>query len=391
MTDCSPPTVHGPAAAGSPGRAAPGYVSGRADPVHVLARARAWASSGSSSSSTARPASCASGATEILARAVARRRRAPEGEARAAAVVHRGHHRRLHDGARRPWPTSRRTRRRGRARPPSAASGLMCSGTHPITDWTTQQVSDDPRYAKLIDDMQWLARQLQIFGVHVHVGVRSPTRRSRSSTRCRRTSRTSWRCRRPRRTGSAHDTGLASARSKVFEGLPTAGLPLPARRLGAVRELHGDAHLDQDDRLDQGGVVGHPSAPDLRHGRAAHLRRAADARRGRHGRRAVAVPGRHLRPRDRQGLHAARRPAAGSSAENKWRAARYGLDAEHHRRRGRRVQPVREALRELVEDMRPTADRLGLRRRSSTSSSRCSRAGVVRSGSAPSRPPAAAT
>ena len=38
--------------------------------------------------------------------------------------------------------------------------GLMCSGTHPRTDWQTQQISPDPRYAKLIDDMQWLARRL---------------------------------------------------------------------------------------------------------------------------------------------------------------------------------------------------------------------------------------
>src|SRR3954469_8231157 len=26
--------------------------------------------------------------------------------------------------------------------------GVMCSGTHPFTDWTTQQISPDPRYAK---------------------------------------------------------------------------------------------------------------------------------------------------------------------------------------------------------------------------------------------------
>jgi carboxylate-amine ligase len=77
----------------------------------------------------------------------------------------------------------------------------------------------------MLDKMQWLARQLQIFGVHVHVGVRSPDKvipivnaltgyiphflaLSASSPY--------W---------IGHDTGLASARSKVFEGLPTAGLP----------------------------------------------------------------------------------------------------------------------------------------------------------------------
>ncbi|MGZ6793647.1 MAG: glutamate-cysteine ligase family protein, partial [Mycobacteriales bacterium] len=50
---------------------------------------------------------------------------------------------------------------------------MMCAGTHPQTDWTSQTISPSPRYAKLVEDMQWLARRLQVFGVHVHVGVRS--------------------------------------------------------------------------------------------------------------------------------------------------------------------------------------------------------------------------
>ena len=52
--------------------------------------------------------------------------------------------------------------------------GVMCTGTHPTTDWATQEISPNPRYHAMLDKMQWLARQLQIFGVHVHVGVRSP-------------------------------------------------------------------------------------------------------------------------------------------------------------------------------------------------------------------------
>ena len=51
---------------------------------------------------------------------------------------------------------------------------LMCAGTHPITDWQTQKISPKERYLELVEKMQWLARRLQIFGVHVHVGVRSP-------------------------------------------------------------------------------------------------------------------------------------------------------------------------------------------------------------------------
>ena len=52
--------------------------------------------------------------------------------------------------------------------------GVMCSGSHPITDWETQEISDDERYRALVERNQWVARQLQIFGVHVHVGVREP-------------------------------------------------------------------------------------------------------------------------------------------------------------------------------------------------------------------------
>jgi carboxylate-amine ligase len=59
--------------------------------------------------------------------------------------------------------------------------GLMCSGTHPTTDWSTQQISPNPRYAKLVEDMQWLARRLQIFGSMS--ACARPRRSSPSSTR----------------------------------------------------------------------------------------------------------------------------------------------------------------------------------------------------------------
>src|SRR5215472_12060166 len=45
--------------------------------------------------------------------------------------------------------------------------------------------------------------------------------------------------------------------------------------------------------------------------------------------------------------------------ENKWRAARYGLDAEIVVDNAGKVQPVRSALHDLVEDLLPTARKLG--------------------------------
>jgi YbdK family carboxylate-amine ligase len=185
--------------------------------------------------------------------------------------------------------------------------GLMCAGTHPVTDWRTQQISDNPRYAKLVEDMQWLARRLQIFGVHVHVGVRSSDKAMAMVNALSAyiphllaltASSPYWK---------GGDTGLASARSKIFEGLPTAGLPQQLTDWAQFEYRH--------DRVHQGGLVGHPAAPDLRHGGAADRRRSAHDRRGRHGRRALAVPGRHLRPRDRQGLHPAGPEALGAARE----------------------------------------------------------------------------
>ena len=49
---------------------------------------------------------------------------------------------------------------------------LMCSGTHPFSQWFQQQVTPDhERYATLIDRTQWWGRQMMIWGVHMHIGV----------------------------------------------------------------------------------------------------------------------------------------------------------------------------------------------------------------------------
>ena len=103
--------------------------------------------------------------------------------------------------------------------------GLICSGSHPFTDWATQAISPNPRYAKLIEDMQWLARRMQIFGVHVHVGVRAPEKAIPivNSVTAYIPHFLALSASSPYWVG--RDTGLASCRSKVFEGLPTAGLP----------------------------------------------------------------------------------------------------------------------------------------------------------------------
>ncbi|MBC7517393.1 MAG: glutamate--cysteine ligase [Microbacteriaceae bacterium] len=102
---------------------------------------------------------------------------------------------------------------------------LMCAGTHPFSQWFEQQVTDKQRYATLIDRTQWWGRQLMIWGVHVHVGVEDrekvlpiinglltwlPHFQALSA------SSPYW---------SGESTGYASSRAMLFQQLPTAGLP----------------------------------------------------------------------------------------------------------------------------------------------------------------------
>jgi glutamate---cysteine ligase / carboxylate-amine ligase len=50
---------------------------------------------------------------------------------------------------------------------------LFSAGTHPFGRWSTAKLTDAPRYAELIKRTQWWGRQMLIWGVHVHVGIRS--------------------------------------------------------------------------------------------------------------------------------------------------------------------------------------------------------------------------
>ena len=47
----------------------------------------------------------------------------------------------------------------------------MAGATHPFADWRVQDISPDERYLQVVEDMQLVARANLIFGLHVHVGV----------------------------------------------------------------------------------------------------------------------------------------------------------------------------------------------------------------------------
>ena len=102
---------------------------------------------------------------------------------------------------------------------------LFCAGTHPFAEWSEQKLTDAPRYAELIKRTQWWGRQMLIWGVHVHVGVSSAHKvmpiissllNQYPHLLALSASSPYW---------AGEDTGYASNRAMMFQQLPTAGLP----------------------------------------------------------------------------------------------------------------------------------------------------------------------
>ncbi len=102
---------------------------------------------------------------------------------------------------------------------------LYCAGSHPFAPPKLQPVTDKDRYAKMIDRTQWWGQQMVIYGVHVHVGLDSRDKalpivdgliNYQAHFQALSASSPFW---------GGEDTGYASHRALMFQQLPTAGIP----------------------------------------------------------------------------------------------------------------------------------------------------------------------
>ncbi|MHC5023789.1 MAG: carboxylate-amine ligase [Planctomycetota bacterium] len=106
---------------------------------------------------------------------------------------------------------------------------MVWSGTHPFSLWSEQAISPGERYAWLMDAMQYIARRLVVFGLHVHVGVDTGDRAVHLCDRMLRHLPTLLALSANSPFWCGRDTGMASYRTKVMEALPTAGMPQTMR------------------------------------------------------------------------------------------------------------------------------------------------------------------
>ncbi|AZC14162.1 MULTISPECIES: glutamate--cysteine ligase [unclassified Microbacterium] len=104
---------------------------------------------------------------------------------------------------------------------------LLSAGSHPFAQWYDQEVTDKTRYHSLIERTQWWGRNMMIWGIHVHVGVEDVTKVFPiinaltvylPHLQALSASSPFW---------AGERTGYASNRALVFQQLPTAGLPWP--------------------------------------------------------------------------------------------------------------------------------------------------------------------
>lgn len=102
---------------------------------------------------------------------------------------------------------------------------IAASGTHPFSHWKDQKITEHPRYKTIVDDMQQVARANLIFGLHVHVGVEDREVAIHIMNAARyflphifalSTNSPFW---------LGRNTGFKSYRSKVFDRFPRTGIP----------------------------------------------------------------------------------------------------------------------------------------------------------------------
>ncbi len=235
---------------------------------------------------------------------------------------------------------------------------LYSAGTHPFGAWSAQLLSPGQRYAELIERTQWWGRQMLIWGVHVHVGVR---RREHvlpiiSSLLSQFPHLQALSASSPLWAGS--DTGYASTRAMLYQQLPTSGLPIQFTRW---EEFESFVAQQQKTRIIE-------CLKDLRW----DIRPSPSF-----GTIEVRVCDGISTMRELRALTALThclvvdledRLAAGETLpslqpwqarENKWRAARYGLDAEIIVDADCRERRLTDDLEDLLGRLEPTARRLG--------------------------------
>jgi glutamate---cysteine ligase / carboxylate-amine ligase len=237
---------------------------------------------------------------------------------------------------------------------------VAAAGTHPFSHWKDQILTPGVRYDAIVEELQQLARSLLIFGLHVHVAMpdRQTTIDLMNQARyflphllALSTSSPFW---------MGRDTGLKSYRTTVFRTFPRSGVPDHFESWSEFDEyiqLLVDLRCIDDGRKIWWDVRPHPAFGTLEFRVCDVPTRPETAVMLAALTQAIVVKLHRLYTRN-MGYRLYRKALI---EENKWRAARYGLDGRLIDFGKRTEVPMRALALELLEFVDDVVDELGSR------------------------------
>jgi len=238
---------------------------------------------------------------------------------------------------------------------------VAAAGTHPFSNWADQKIFPDPRYDKVVEEMQLLARANLIFGLHVHVGISDRALAIQIMNEALyflphllalSTNSPFW---------LGRNSGLKSFRTKVFDRFPRTSIPeyfdSPAEFDDFVRILVQTNSIDNGKKI-WWDVRPHPFFETIEF-RVCDIPMRLDE--------TVAIAAlvqaicAKLYKLRIQNL-GWRRYRRALILENKWRASRYGIDGKLIDF-GKEIEvPFRDLMVELLEFVDDVVDELGSRK-----------------------------
>ncbi len=238
---------------------------------------------------------------------------------------------------------------------------IVAASTHPISHWADQQITKHERYEQLIEELQHSARALLIFGMHVHVGIADKEARIAIMNEVRyflphvfalSTSSPFW---------IGRNTGMKSYRSEVFKQFPRTGIPDFFRSWNEYQrylDLLIKTGCIDDGKKIWWDVRPHPFYPTLEYRICDICPRLEDAITIAALLQAITFKLYKLYNKN-LGFRIYHRALI---QENKWRAARYGLDGKLIDFGKETEIPIRDLIYELLEFIDDVVDELGSRK-----------------------------
>jgi len=238
---------------------------------------------------------------------------------------------------------------------------VAAAGTHPFSTWMDQVISPGERYRMIVEELQQLARSLLIFGMHVHVAMpdKSTTIDIMNEVRyflphilALSTSSPFW---------MGRNTGLKSYRTAIFRRFPRTGVPDHFSSWGDFEsfvQLLVDLNCIDNGKKIWWDVRPHPTFGTLEFRICDVTTRIEETVAIAGLVQAIVVKLHRLYERN-QGFRLYRRSLID---ENKWRAARWGVDGKLIDFGKQKEVLMRDLGMELLEFVDDVVDDLGSRK-----------------------------